>query len=67
MGWWLLLLGHIPQGGDQGTESVQGQVGWGPGQPELVGGSPAHGREMEHHGLYGLFQPKPFYDSLIIF
>ena len=23
---------------------TQGQVGWGPGQPELVGGSPAHGR-----------------------
>ena len=22
---------------------IQGQVGWGPGQPELVGGSPAHG------------------------
>ena len=44
MGWWLLLLGHIPQGGDQGTESVQGQVGLGPGQPELVGGSPAHSR-----------------------
>ena len=21
---------------------VQGQVGWGPGQPELLGGSPAH-------------------------
>ena len=23
---------------------AQGQVGWGPGQPELVGGSPTHGR-----------------------
>ena len=23
---------------------TQGQVGWGPGQPELVGGSPAHNR-----------------------
>jgi len=22
---------------------AQGQAGWGPGQPELVGGSPAHG------------------------
>jgi len=22
---------------------VQGQVGWGPGEPELVDGSPAHG------------------------
>ena len=25
---------------------AQGQVGWGPGQPELVGGSPAHGFEI---------------------
>jgi len=25
---------------------VQGQVGWGPGQPELVGGSPAHSRRV---------------------
>jgi len=25
---------------------TQGQVGWGPGQPELVGGSPAHGRGL---------------------
>ena len=23
---------------------AQDRVGWGPGQPELVGGSPAHGR-----------------------
>lgn len=23
---------------------TRGQVGWGPGQPELVGGSPAHGQ-----------------------
>jgi len=22
---------------------VQGQVGWGPGQPAVIGGSPAHG------------------------
>jgi len=26
---------------------AQGQVGWGPGQPELVGGSPTHGRGGE--------------------
>ena len=25
---------------------IQGQVGWGPGQPELVCGSPAHSREI---------------------
>lgn len=26
---------------------VQSQVGWGPGQPDLVGGSPAYGRGLE--------------------
>ena len=25
---------------------IQGQVGWGPGQPELVGGSPARGKRV---------------------
>lgn len=25
----------------------QGQVGWGPGQPELVAGKPAHSRGLE--------------------
>ena len=30
---------------------AQGQVGWGPGQPEMVGGSPAHGTGV---GLGGL-------------
>jgi len=30
---------------------TQGQVGWGPGQPELVGGSPAHGRGLVLGGL----------------
>jgi len=29
----------------------QGQVGWSPGQPELVGGSPVHGRRLELHEL----------------
>jgi len=26
---------------------AKGQAGWGPGQPELVGGSPAYGRRLE--------------------
>jgi len=30
---------------------AQGQGGWGPGYPELVGGSPAHGRGLELGGL----------------
>ena len=31
--------------------STQGWAGWGPGQPELVGGSPAHSRGLELCGL----------------
>jgi len=30
---------------------AQGQVGWGPGQPELVGGSPAHSRSWSWVGF----------------
>jgi len=30
---------------------VQDQVGWGFGQPGLVGGVPAHGRGLEPDGL----------------
>ena len=40
---------------------TQGQVGWGPGQPELVGGSPAHGRGWGWVGFRVL--SKPFCDS----
>jgi len=47
---------------------VQGQVGWGPGQPGLVpdlevGGS-ACGRGLEPDDHWGPVQPKPFYDSM---
>jgi len=34
---------------------AQGQGGWGPGQPELVGGSPAHGRGRGLGELCGPF------------
>jgi len=44
------------------TGEVQSQVGWGPGQPDLVGGSPAHSRDLELDNLQGPFQPKLFYD-----
>jgi len=44
---------------------AQDQTGWGPGQPELVGGSLAHGRELELDDLQHLFKPKPFYDPMI--
>jgi len=30
---------------------IRGQVGWGPGQPGLVGGSAVHSRELELDGL----------------
>ena len=30
---------------------AQGHTGWGPGQPQLVGGNPAHGRGLELGGL----------------
>jgi len=29
---------------------IQGQVGWGPGQPDLVCGNPAHGRGLKLDG-----------------
>ena len=41
----------------------QGQVGWGPGQPDLVGGSPAHGRGLELDGLWCSLQAKLFSGS----
>lgn len=37
----------------------------GPGQPELGGGSPAHGRGLGMGVLQGLLQLKPFCDSMI--
>ena len=43
---------------------VQGQVGCGPGQPEQVRGSPAHGRELK---LNDPLQPRPFYVSIIYY
>ena len=30
---------------------IQGQAGWGPGQPDLVGGVPAHGGGVELNDL----------------
>ena len=33
-------------------ERVQSQVGWGPGQPDLVGGSPAHGKESWNYMIF---------------
>jgi len=46
LSFWLLIRGmeHFSYGDKQRAGGAQGQVGWGPGQPELVGGSPAHSR-----------------------
>jgi len=50
---------------------VQDQVGWGPGQPDLIPhlevGGPACGREvgrLELDNPWSPFQLKPFYDSI---
>jgi len=50
------------------TGSVQSQVGWGLGQSDLVldPGNPACGRRLELDDPSGPFQPRPFYDSMIL-
>ena len=45
---------------------IQGQAGSGSGQPGLVVGDPAHSRGLELHEHCGPFQPRPFYDSVIL-
>ena len=49
-----------------GVRCNQGQAGCGSGQPGLVVGDPAHGRGLKLDDHYGPFQPKPFYDSMIL-
>lgn len=48
------------------TCSGQGHTGWGPGQPNPVIGKPTHGRPMELDALYGPFQFKPLYHSVLL-
>ena len=50
---------HIPGG-------IQGQAGCDSGQPGLVVGDPAHSRGLELDEHCGPFQPRPFYDSMIL-
>jgi len=45
---------------------IQGQAGCGSGLPGLVVGDPAHGRGLKLDDHCGLFQPRPFYDSVIV-
>jgi len=44
---------------------AQGQVGWGPGQPQLAGGSPAHGMGWDSMIFKIPSNLKPFYDSVL--
>jgi len=45
---------------------IQGQAGCGSGQPGLVVGDPAHSRGLKSDDHCGPFQPRPFYDSMIL-
>jgi len=42
-------------------------LGCGPGQPGLVVGDPAHSRGLKPDNHCGSFQPRPLYDSMILF
>jgi len=44
---------------------IQGQAGCGSGQPGLVVGNSAHSRGWKRDDRCGLFQPRPFYDSVV--
>lgn len=44
---------------------VQGPLGWGLGQLDLLGGNPVHGRGLELDNAVGLFQHKVFCDFMI--
>jgi len=46
--------------------SIQCHAVWAFEQPGLEGGIPAYSRGLELGDLQGLFQPKPFYDSMIV-
>ena len=45
---------------------IQRQAGCGSWQPGLVVGDPAHSRGLKLGGHCGPFQPRPFYDSMIL-
>jgi len=46
--------------------SVQEQAGCGSGQPGLLVGDPAHSRGLELDEHCGPFQPRLFYESMIL-
>ena len=45
---------------------IRGQAGCGSGQPGLLVGDPVHSRGLELDGHCGPFQPRPFYESVIL-
>ena len=45
---------------------TQGQAGCGSGQSGLLVGDPVHSRGLELNDHCGLFQSRPFYDSMIL-
>ena len=45
---------------------IQGQAGCVSGQPGLVVGDPAHSRGLERDEHCGPFQPRAFYDCMIL-
>ena len=47
--------------------NIQGQVGWNSDQPGLVEDIPAHCRGLGYMTSKSSFQPKAFYDSVILF
>jgi len=51
------------------SDRTRGQVGWGPGQSELVGSSPGHSRRLELDGLSGSLPTQAilwFYDIFLL-
>jgi len=46
---------------------IQGQAGCGSQQPGLVVADPAHSRGLKQDDDCGPFQPRPFYDSVILY
>ena len=62
-------LAQIAQRGNGGPipGNIQGQVGWGSEQPGLVEDVPAHCRGLGQMTSKCPFQPKAFYDSMILF
>lgn len=51
-------------------KGIQGQLGWSPGQsdlvPDLEAANSAHSRELKLSNLWGLFPSKPFYGATIL-